>query len=119
MPFMDNLGQGQNEPTLSSTSKNFSQDYPTMPMTARSPECYLTAKGEGFNPTSCFPDSSLLKLINRENDDRKEICIDSCFKIDQSLFGEWEVDTFSFEDTIFHDYMKESSSHEEDVWRLS
>jgi hypothetical protein len=114
MPFMDNLAQGHDKLTLSSTSKSFSTEYPALPIPTHSPEFHPAVTGKGFHSASrCFSDSSAFK------DNRGKFSIDSSSKIDQSPCNEWELDAFSLEDTIFHDYMIDYSSQEEDIWSLS
>jgi len=114
MPFMDDRAQGQSDPTLSSTSNSFSPDYTAMPIPAHSPEFHPTATRKGFQVASCnSPDSSALE------DNRNKICIDSSSKIVHPVCRYWELDSFSLEDTIFHDYMKDCSSQEEDIWSIA
>lgn len=116
MPFMDNIAKGQNEPPSASASHCFGSEVQLM---LDSSKWYLTAKWEGINPTSCcFPGSSSLKKLLRDKENREEFNIHSCFKIQESLHDEWDLDTFSFADTILHDTMKDNSYQEEDIWSL-
>jgi hypothetical protein len=120
MTFLENVAQGQNEPALSSTSERFGPKKPTMPISTHSTEFHQTTKGKEINPTSCrFPGTSAQKIPSKEKNSRRKFSIDSCFKIDQSLHDEWDLDAFSLEDNIFHDCMKDDSSQEEDIWSLS
>jgi hypothetical protein len=88
-------------------------------MPTNSTEYYLSARGEVINPRSCCsPERSAFEMTLKDKNIGRIFNVDTCLKIDQLINDEWDLDTFSFEDTIFHDYMKDDSSQEGDVWGL-